>query len=51
LGISLGERFDPRVRVVGFDTAVADGTAFLPEGMAWMLLDVALNTVCPSEIS
>jgi hypothetical protein len=51
LGISLGERFDPRVRIVGFDTADADGTEFLPDGMAWMLLEVALNTVGASEIS
>jgi hypothetical protein len=50
LGMLFGRIFEPSVNVVGFDTAVAEGTLSFPEGMAWMLLDVALNTVGPREI-
>lgn len=50
-GILLGERFVPTINVVGFGTAEADGTLFLPEGIAWTLLAVILNFVCANEIS
>ena len=37
--------------MVGFETAVAEGTLFFPEGMAWTLLEVVLNFVGAMEIS
>jgi hypothetical protein len=40
LGRLEGERLEPTVRVVGFATADAEGTWFLPEGIAITLLDV-----------
>ena len=51
LGRFDGFRFEPRVTVVGFGTAVAEGIFPLPEGMAWTLLAVALNFVGAMDIS
>lgn len=50
-GILFGERFVPRVNVVGFATADAEGILFWPEGIAWTLLAETLNFVCAIEIS
>jgi hypothetical protein len=51
LGRFEGRRLDPKVRVVGFETAVAEGILFLPLGMARMLLAVWLNFAGAREIS
>lgn len=50
-GMSFGEIFVPRVNVVGFATAEADGTLLFPEGIASILLAEMLNFVCAREIS
>jgi len=49
LGILLGDNC-PTVNVVGFDTTLAEGSLFFPEGMASTLLAEALNFVGAIEI-
>ena len=49
LGILLGDSC-PTVNVVGFDTTLAEGSLFFPEGMASTLLAEALNFVGAIEI-
>jgi hypothetical protein len=50
LGRFEGERLEPRVRVVGFETAVAEGTWDFPLGMERILLVVSLNFAGAREI-
>lgn len=50
LGKFEGERLEPNVRVVGFETAVAEGTWDFPLGMARMLDEVSLNLAGANEI-
>src|SRR5579859_7670019 len=50
LGKFEGERLEPRVRVVGFATAVAEGTWDFPLGIARMLEEVSLNFAGANEI-
>jgi len=49
LGILFGDNC-PTVKVVGFDTTVAEGSLFFPEGMASTLLAETLNFVGAIEI-
>lgn len=44
LGRLLGDNC-PTVNVVGFETTLAEGILFCPEGMAWTLLVETLNFV------
>lgn len=39
----------PRVKVVGFAMADADGTLFFPEGITCILLELELNFVCARD--